>query len=195
MRMSHRLIPHERASHERASDGRARYGHASYGRASHGCAPHGRVPHRRISWVCTSQAYLMGVYLISVHLTSVHVMSVHLTGIHLIDVYFMDVYIPDPPPYKRWLICRDTSCKIRTSFALRDKRSLLREPSHNGLGRAAHRPRPGPFGAILYNMGKTLPSCSVSGPGDLPRSSVSQLLDYSPRAVKSDQSLDFGRMA
>jgi hypothetical protein len=92
--------------------------------------------------------YLTSVHLMSVHLTSLHLMSVCLTslhfmsmhligmylmGVHLIDVYFMDVYVskskkalgkpPDPPPYKRWSICRDLSCKRRV-FAPRDKRSL-----------------------------------------------------------------------
>jgi hypothetical protein len=64
------------------------------------------------------------MYLINVHLTGVHLIGVYLIGTHLIDVYFMDVYIfQNPPPYKRWSICRDLSCKIRV-FALRDKRSL-----------------------------------------------------------------------
>jgi hypothetical protein len=59
----------------------------------------------------------MDVYLINVHLTGVYLMGVYLMGVHLIDVYFMDVYIPNPPPYERWSIWRDLSCKIRV-FAL-----------------------------------------------------------------------------
>ena len=72
--------------------------------------------------------HLMGVYLINVHLIGVHLMSVYLMGVHLIDVYFMGMYmfpiqkgfgenLQIPPPYKRWSICRDLSCKIRV-FAL-----------------------------------------------------------------------------
>jgi hypothetical protein len=87
--------------------------------------------------------HLMGMYLINVHLTGVRLMGVHLTGVylmgvhlmgvylmgvHLIDVYFMDMHMfpnpkrlwgipPGPPPYKRWSICRDLSCKLRV-FAL-----------------------------------------------------------------------------
>jgi hypothetical protein len=99
--------------------------------------------------VCLIGVYLMGVYLTGVHPMGVYLINVHLTGahhkgvhligvyvmgVHLTDVYFMDVYMfpnpkrllrkpPDPPPHKRWSICRDLSCKIRV-FALRDKRSL-----------------------------------------------------------------------
>jgi hypothetical protein len=70
--------------------------------------------------------HLMGMYLISVHLTGVHLMGVHLTGVHLMGVYLVGVRVlygyvyvskskkalekpPDPPPYKRWSICRDLS--------------------------------------------------------------------------------------
>src|SRR2546421_704335 len=36
----------------------------------------------------------------------------------------------------------------------RQQPSSLPKKLHNGLGRAAHRPRSGPFGAIPYNMRK-----------------------------------------
>jgi hypothetical protein len=60
--------------------------------------------------------HLTGAYLMRVYLTGVHLISVYLTGVHFMDVYFMDVYfmdmyIPDLPPYKRWSIYRDLSCK------------------------------------------------------------------------------------
>jgi hypothetical protein len=53
----------------------------------------------------------MDVHLTGVHLTGMYLMDMYLRGVHLTGMYFMDVYIPDPPPYKRWSICRDLSYK------------------------------------------------------------------------------------
>jgi hypothetical protein len=77
----------------------------SWARASHRCVSHRRVSHRRVSHGHVS-------YRRASHGHTPHRRVPH--GIYLVDVYFMDMYIP---PYKRWSICRDLSCKIRV-FAL-----------------------------------------------------------------------------
>ena len=67
---------------------------------------------------------LSGVHLISMWLVGMHPMGVYLMGVRLIDVWLYGlVYVfkskkvwgkpLDPLPYKRWLICRGVSCKIR----------------------------------------------------------------------------------
>jgi len=78
--------------------------------------------------------HLIGVYLTGVHFTGVHLTGVYLMGVHfigvylmgvsLIDVYFMDMYMfpnpkklwgkpPDPPFYKRWSICGETTLRVK----------------------------------------------------------------------------------
>src|SRR5271154_4972682 len=75
---------------------------------------------------------------------------------------------PDPPPYKRWSICRDLSCKIRV-FALREKGPYgPPQPPHRG-------PKMGALGADRRGPEMTrllVPARSTSVQASSPSSQV-----------------------
>src|SRR2546421_11254770 len=74
----------------------------------------------------------------------------------------------------------------------RQQPSSLPKKLHNGLGRAAHRPRSGPFGAIPYNMGKGFAQLLGIWSWRLaPDPEPVSCLATRHGAVTSDQSLDF----